>query len=305
MQESGWTEFAEPNFISEARKAALPNEVLIKEQWHLDNTGQGSGKPGEDVFASEAWDITTGSPDIVIAVIDDGVDIDHPDLKANIWENPNPDIGMNDVNGWNFYDNNNDPRPRKFTPPYSELAGNDSHGTPCAGVAAAVGGNATGVTGIAYKCKILPVKIFLGDDLVSFNKVADAIRYAGQRADVLSNSWSISPSSDVESAIKDVVRTGRGGKGTPVFVATGNEYNSMIGFPASVPEAIAVGASTNRGVRSGYSNYGDGLDFVAPSSGGTSSATPLAAGVAALNTVMGGLTPIRLSKKPEISHHSP
>ncbi len=318
LQESGWTEFAEPNFISEARKAALPNDVLIKEQWHLHNTGQGGGKPEEDVSASEAWDITTGSPDIVIAIIDDGVDIDHPDLKANIWENPNPDIGMNDVNGWNFYDNNNNPRPRKFSPPYSELAGNDSHGTPCAGVAAAIGGNATGVTGIAYKCKILPVKIFLGDELVSFNVIADAIRYAGQRADVLSNSWGIPPSGDVESAIKDVVRTGRGGKGTPVFVATGNEYNSMIGFPASVPEAIAVGASTNLGKRAGYSNYGEGLDFVAPSNGGTkgifttdvsitgrgfnvgdinqggadglytnsfggtSSATPLAAGVAAL-----------------------
>ncbi len=318
LQESGWTEFVEPNFISEARKAALPNDVLIKEQWHIDNTGQSGGKPEEDVSASEAWDITTGSSDIVIAIIDDGVDIDHPDLKANIWENPNPDNATNDVNGWNFYDNNNNPRPRKFTPPYSELAGNDSHGTPCAGVAAAVGDNATGVTGIAYKCKILPAKIFLGDDLVPFNIIADAIRYAGQRADVLSNSWGIPPSGDVESAIKDVVRTGRGGKGAPVFVASGNEYNSTIGFPASVPEAIAVGASTNRGERSDYSNYGEGLDFVAPSSGGTkgifttdvsingrgfnvgdinqggadglytnsfggtSSATPLAAGVAAL-----------------------
>ncbi len=274
FQESGWTEFAEPNFIAEAKKAALPNDVLINEQWHLHNTGQGGGIIGEDVSASEAWDITTGSPDIVIAIIDDGVDIDHPDLKANIWENPNPDSAMNDVNGWNFYDNNNDPRPRKFTPPYSVLAGNDRHGTLCAGVAASVGGNATGVTGIAYKCKILPVKIFIGDDLVSFNIIADAIRYAGQRADVLSNSWSIPPSSDVESAIKDVVRTGRGGKGTPVFVATGNgdaNRNGLpyIGFPASVPEAIAVGASTNRGVRASYSNYGEGLDFVAPSSGGT------------------------------------
>ncbi|NJD78776.1 MAG: hypothetical protein FIB08_17065 [Candidatus Methanoperedens sp.] len=317
-QESGKVEFSEPNLITEFRKAVLPNDVLIGEQWHLHNTGQGSGSIGEDVSASEAWNINAGSPDIVIAIIDDGVDIDHPDLKANIWENSNPDNTMNDVNGWNFYDNNNNPRPRKFAPPYSELAGNDSHGTPCAGVAAAVGDNTTGVTGIAYKCKILPVKIFLGDELVSFNIIADAIRYAGQRADVLSNSWGIPPSSDVESAIKDVVRTGRGGKGTPVFVATGNEYNSTIGFPASVPEAIAVGASTNRGERSGYSNYGEGLDFVAPSSGGTkgifttdvsingrgfnvgdinqgsadglytnsfggtSSATPLAAGVAAL-----------------------
>ena len=315
-QESDLTEFAEPNFITEARKAALPDDVYLGQQWHLHNTGQGSGLAGEDVGAEEAWEITQGSPEITIAIIDDGVDIDHPDLKSNIWKNP--DETEPDVHGWNFFDDNDNPRPQKFTPPYDQLQGNDSHGTPCAGVAAAVGGNSIGVAGIAQHCKILPVKIFLADDLVPFSTLADAIRYAGQKADVLSNSWGIPPSSDVERAIKDVVRTGRGGKGTPVFVATGNGYSSSIGFPARVPEAIAVGASTNLGKRSAYSNYGEGIDFVAPSNGGTrgifttdvsisgrgfnvgdvnegdaeglytnsfggtSSATPLAAGIAAL-----------------------
>jgi subtilisin-like proprotein convertase family protein len=185
-------------------------------------------------------------------------------------------------------------------------------------VAAAVGDNTSGVAGIAYRCKILPVKIFSGEDIVPFDILADALRYAGQKADVLSCSWGIPPSGDVEQAIKDVVQTGRGGKGSPVFVATGNQSSSSISFPASVPEAIAVGASTNRGKLSGYSNHGEGIDFVAPSSGGTrgifttdvsisgrgynvgdpnngdteglytnsfggtSSATPLAAGIAAL-----------------------
>lgn len=315
-QESDLTEFAEPNFISEARKAALPNDEFINEQWHLHNTGQDGGLVEEDVGAMEGWEISKGSPNISIAIIDDGVDIDHPDLKLNVWENPNS--SEPDVNGWNFFDDSNDPRPRKFTPPYHVLSGNDSHGTPCAGVAAAVGDNASGVAGIAYQCKILPVKVFLGDDLVPFNILADAIRYAGQKADVLSNSWGIPPSSNVEQAIKDVTQTGRGGKGTPVFVATGNDSRSSIGFPARVPEAIAVGSSTNRGRRSSYSNCGEGIDFVAPSSGGTkrifttdvsisgrgfnvgdinsgdadglytnsfggtSSATPLAAGIAAL-----------------------
>lgn len=315
-QESDLTEFAEPNFITEARKAALPDDEYLGQQWHLHNTQQGSGLAGEDVSAEEAWEITEGLPQIVIAIIDDGVDIDHPDLKLNIWKNPNE--SEPDVHGWDFYDDNNDPRPKKFTPPYDDLPGNDSHGTPCAGVAAAVGGNGSGVVGIAQHCKILPVKIFMADDLVPFNTLADAIRYAGQKADVLSNSWGIPPSSDVEQAIKDVVQTGRGGKGTPVFVATGNDFSSSIGFPARVPEAIAVGASTNQGTRSAYSNYGQGIDFVAPSSGGTrgifttdvsipgrgfnvgtinagdaeglytnsfggtSSATPLAAGIAAL-----------------------
>jgi subtilisin-like proprotein convertase family protein len=266
-QESGLADFAEPNFVSEAKKAALTNDEFINEQWHLYNTGQVNGLKGEDVKAKEAWDISTGSPNIVIAILDDGVDIDHPDLKANIWKNPNN--SEPDVNGWNFFDDNDDPRPRKFTPPYHLMEGNDIHGTPCAGVAAAVGDNAIGVTGIAYKCKILPVKIFLGDELVQLNTVADAIRYAGQKADVISASWSTPPSSNIEQAIKDVVRTGRGGKGTVVFVATGNGYQSSLDFPASVSESIAVGASNNLGWRSTYSNYGEGLDFVAPSSGGS------------------------------------
>jgi subtilisin-like proprotein convertase family protein len=319
-QESSLTEFATPNFLSEVKKAALTNDEFINEQWHLHNTGQVNGLKGEDIKAKDAWEICTGSPNIVIAILDDGVDIDHPDLQANIWKNPNSNEP--DINGWNFFDDNNDPRPIKFTPPYYGKEGNDTHGTPCAGIAAAVGDNAKGVAGIAFKCKIIPIKIFLGDDPVKDNILANAIRYAGQKADVISVSWNTHRSSDVEQAIKDVVQTGRGGKGTLVFVATGNGEmgmgKSIIDFPASVPEAFAVGASNNLGWRPSYSNYGEGIDFVAPSNGGslgifttdvsikgrgynvgdinqgdadglytnsfggTSAATPLAAGVAAL-----------------------
>jgi len=317
-QESDLTEFAAPNFVTEAKKYALTNDQFLPQQWHLKNTGQGGGLLGEDVDAEQCWTLTEGSPDIVVAIIDDGVDIDHPDLKDNIWRNP--DAGEPDVQGWDFYNDNNDPRPKQFSPPYHILEGNDSHGTPCAGVAAAVGNNALGVAGIAYKCKILPVKIFMADNLVPMSVLADAIRYAGLKADVLSNSWSVPPDSNVAQAVKDVVQTGRNGKGCPFFAATGNGDPAVtgIGFPASVPEAIAVGASTNQGRRAHYSQYGAGLDFVAPSSGGTrgifttdvsiqgrgfnigtvnsgdaqglytnsfggtSSATPLAAGVAAL-----------------------
>lgn len=310
--ESDLTEFAEPNFFSEIKKAAIP----YVEQWHLLNTGQDDGLAGEDVRAKDAWGLTKGAPNITVAIIDDGVDIDHPDLKPNIWTNP--DGSERDVHGWNFFGDTDNPRPQKFTPPYNRLAGNDSHGTPCAGVVAATGEGALGVVGIAFGCKILPVKIFMGDDIVQNKTLGQAIRYAGQKADVLSNSWSCPQSNDIAFAIKDVVQTGRGGKGCPVFVAAGNDNDMQIGFPSNVQGAIAVGASTNQGVRSFYSNYGEGLAFMAPSSGGTkgiyttdvsipgrgfnvgdvgkgdadglytnsfggtSSATPLAAGIAAL-----------------------
>jgi len=271
---SDLTEFAEPNFLSEYKKYAFqppPNDPYFDEQWHLENTGQNGGVHGEDVRAIDAWKITTGDPEIVIAIIDDGVDIDHPDLKDNIWQNPDP--SREDKHGRNFYDDNYNPRPRYFNYPYYEHAGNDNHGTPCAGVAAAVGNNEIGVAGIAFSCKILPVKIFGADDLAPLGDVANAIRYAGCIADVLSCSWSCPSSSDISWAIEDVTRTGRKGKGATVFFATGNERNPVfqtsIAFPARVPEAIAVGASTNQAKRAWYSCYGIGIDFVAPSGGGT------------------------------------
>ncbi|MCK4825798.1 S8 family serine peptidase, partial [bacterium] len=320
---SNLTEFAEPNFLSEFKKEAFqppPNDPYFGEQWHLENTGQDGGLAGEDVHAIDAWKMSTGDPEIVIAIIDDGVDIDHPDLKDNIWQNPDP--SKEDKHGWNFYDDDDDPRPRYFRYPYYEHTGNDNHGTPCAGVAAAVGNNREGIAGIAFGCKILPVKIWGADDLAPLGDVADAIRFAGSIADVLSCSWSSPPSSNISQAIEEVTRDGRNGKGAVVLFATGNEiydiYRKSINYPASVPEAIAVGASTNQGKRAWYSCYGAGIDFVAPSGGGTkeifttdisipnrgyntgdismgdpaglycnsfsgtSSATPLAAGIAAL-----------------------
>jgi subtilisin family serine protease len=299
--------FANPNFIAEYRKSVLP-DPLLKQQWHLENTGQHGGLTGEDVAALRAWSITAGSPDVVIAIVDDGVDINHPDLKKNIWRNPDPKA--KDKNGRNFYDENFDPRPRYFQAPYDALSGNDIHGTPCAGVAAATSSKGGGV-GIAYESKILPVKIFGGDNLARNDQVADAIRYAGLHAQVVSCSWSGPPNADLEAAINDVALAGRGGKGTLVFCATGNGEADAISFPAKHKLAFAIGASNDQGIRSQYSNYGEGIDFVAPSSdydrqgitttdvsysnrgfnlkssytddfGGTSSATPLAAGVAAL-----------------------
>lgn len=310
--QSNLTEFAEPNFFSEIEKTSVP----YFEQWHLHNTGQNNGLAGEDVKAKEAWDLTKGSPNITVAIIDDGVHIDHPDLKPNIWTNP--DGSQPDAHGWDFFSDSNNPNPQKFTPPYYVKNDNDNHGTSCAGVVAATGDGALGVIGIAPECKILPVKIFMGDNMAQINKLAQAIRYAGQRADILSNSWNCPASNDVTYAIKDVVQTGRGGKGCPVFVASGNRSRDQIAFPSNVPEAIAIGASTNKGEVAAYSNCGEGLAFVAPSDGGTkgiyttdvsipgrgynvgdvgkgdaegfytnsfggtSSATPLAAGVAAL-----------------------
>jgi subtilisin family serine protease len=312
LTEKAEVEYAAPNFVSESRKLALTNDPLLSDQWHLNNAGTKGGVAGEDVKAFSAWDITPGGNSrVVIAIVDDGVEIEHPDLLANIWVNSRANAP--DRNGRNFFDNDYDPRPRYFRKPFDDTTTNDIHGTACAGVAAAVGNNKVGVAGVAYACRILPVKVFGGEGLAPNDRIANAIRYAGQHADVISNSWAIPRNADVESAINDVVKTGRRGKGCLVFCATGNEYQPRIGFPASHPSALSVGASNDKGKRSKYSNRGHGIQFVAPSDdpdrarqgitttdvsmakrgynggsaytndfGGTSSATPLAAGIGAL-----------------------
>lgn len=304
--ESDLTEWAEPNFLTEIRKVFLPNDPLLANQWHLENTGQGGGTVGEDVHAQEAWDITTGNSSIVIAIIDDGVDTAHPDLSANI-----------QPGGYDFFDDDSDANPRYFAPPYNVTDFNDIHGTPCAGVAAARGNNGAGVAGIAYDCRILPIKVWGSPNLAPNSDIADAIRYAGARAAVLSSSWGSGQSDTVRQAVTDVAAGGRGGLGSLLLFASGNS-NGAVHFPARVDAAIAVGASTNQGQRAAYSCFGPELDLVAPSNGGTqsiwttdvstanrgynlgsaaaggtdgrytnsfggtSSATPLAAGVAAL-----------------------
>ena len=303
--------YAAPNFLAEFRKATL-NDPLFGREWHLDNTGQEGGTPHEDVRAPGAWALVGGGrDDIVIAIIDDGVDLTHPDLRANIWRNPKR--SAKDRHGRDFVDDKDrwNPNPKVFKAPFDDTDQNDIHGTACAGVAAAVGNNGKGVAGVAYGCTILPVKVFAAS-LAPFDRLADGIRYATRHADVLSCSWTSAPHPDIESAVRDAARLGRRGGGAPLFAATGNENAREIGFPANHPDALGVGASNDRGRRSRYSNHGKGIAFVAPSSdedagrasivttdvhfrgrgysdgaycddfGGTSSATPLAAGVAAL-----------------------
>ena len=298
--------FAFPNFVSEFRRAAVPKPNAA--QWHL-----------KTVKAASAWAVTQGEG-ITVAIIDDGVDINHPNLKGNIRRNPDPGEPK-DKFGRDFFLDDDlpghfDPRPKSFSPPYDETDTNDIHGTPCAGVAAA-SGKRDKVFGIAPKAKILAVKIFHGEELADEGRVANAIRYASRYADVLSCSWDGPESPDIESALEGA-GAGRGGKGCPVFGATGNELAAKVGYPARSKFAIGVGASTDEDKLADYSNRGREVSMVAPAEGsdlnifttdvgfpnrgynlgtdddggadglhtndfnGTSSATPLAAGIAAL-----------------------
>lgn len=250
--------FAAPNFVSQFRRSAPASHTPSSKQWHLRLIGAG-----------KAWQTTRGKRAITIAVLDDGIDVEHPELRGNILRNPDPDEPR-DLCGRDFYLPDDDidhfnPRPKRFRAPFEQMSGNDIHGTCCAGVAAGRGPRGYG---LAPNCRLLPVKVFHADDLASESQVADAIRYAAAFADVISCSWGGAKSPDIEFALQDARRIGRKGRGTVVVCATGNEAQARVNYPASDVNAIAIGASTDADELAEYSNRGPQVCVVAPSNGG-------------------------------------
>ncbi|HEX6083247.1 MAG TPA: S8 family serine peptidase [Thermoanaerobaculia bacterium] len=223
LHESEAFRWVEPHFIRDYKKFATPSDPRFSNQWHLNNTGQGGGVATSDVDAVAAWNVETGKSNVVIAVVDDGVQKAHEDLAANIFVNPG-EIANNgldddhngyvdDVSGWDFSNNDNNADPFDI---------DDAHGTAVAGVAAARGNNGIGVTGACQTCRILPVKIF-SPDFAGDVAVANALRYAASFADVVNNSWGGGPpSATLQSAIQTGTTNGRGGRGSAVMFSTGN-----------------------------------------------------------------------------------
>lgn len=273
--EAGMVEFAEPNFV--LREIAprpltpplrapelAPNDTAFQAhlQWGLQNTGIfQSAIPGADMNAVNAWNVTQGANDIVIAVIDEGVDATHPDLAGKV------------LPGWNTLANNNNAAP----------VNNDYHGTAVAGVAAANSDNAMGIAGVCWNCKILPVKVAQRDPqgnwVTTTAALASGINWAWQHgADVLNNSWTAIYSDLILNAIVAARFSGRDGYGSTVVFAAGNANADKVSFPADQNAyVIAVGASNwcdqrkaplgnacNNNNASWGSNYGSALDLVAP-----------------------------------------
>ena len=298
--ETGLVAYAEPDFLRIMKKLST-NDPLNSNQWALNNDGTNTstwgGIAGSDMSVFNAWATTTGSSSIKVAILDEGVDLIHPDLQANL--EPGYDATGNGSAGG--------------------PSGDDAHGTACAGIVAAVGNNNLGMAGVAYGCRIIPVRIAFssGSSWITSNTIiANAINWAWQTggADVLSNSWGGgSSSSAINSAIDAAIANGRGGLGSPVLFAAGNSNGSVI-YPGSYAPTIAVIAMSMCDQRKSPSScdgetwwgscYGTNADVAAPGvkivatdiSGtagynagdytttfnGTSSACPNAAGVMAL-----------------------
>jgi subtilisin family serine protease len=301
--------YAEPDYL--ITPMVTPNDSMFNEMWGLSNSGVPFGKAGADIGATSAWDLTTGSDDVVIAITDTGSDLTHPDLSANAWVNPREIPGnsvdddanglVDDVNGWNFLGNNNQLVEDLFT---------DLHGTHVAGTIGAVGNNGVGTTGVAWRVKLMSLK-FLGSTPGTSSNAIKCINYAteqrrrGVNVRVINASWG--GSSDSQSLREAISAAGNVGI---VFVcAAGNGGTDFVSddidvtpdFPAAwskdVSSIITVAALDRFDSYWSSSNYGHtsvtvaapGVSILSTTPGagyqlrtGTSMATPHVAGTVAL-----------------------
>ena len=300
-------EYAEPNYqinLDQDRLGELnhdhPNDPMFSDQWSLDNHGQNGGHAQADIAAVRAWAKTTGSSKVVVAVIDSGVDYTHQDLINNIWVRP-PDMNeytddelgtIDDTYGFNAVNDNGDPMDQ------------NGHGTHCAGIIGAEGGNGLGIAGVNWKVEIMPLRFIdangsgtTKDAIKAINYVIDRKR-AGVNVRIISASWG---STMYSKALEDVIRKA-GEEGILFIAASGNssaDADKSPHYPASydLPNVISVAALTRNDQLASFSNYGaKRVHIAAPGAeilstwlngdfreaSGTSMATPEVAGVAAL-----------------------
>lgn len=294
--------YAEPNYMLHALNT--PNDPMYSQQWGLNNTGQTGGTIDMDIDAPEAWEVTTGSSNTIVAVIDTGVDYNHPDLAANIWNNvaevgglPGVDDDGNgyvdDFHGYDFANNDNNPMD------------DHSHGTHVAGTVAALGNNGIGVTGVAWDAQIMAVKFLDAQGNGTTANAVEAIDYAVDNGAVIANaSWGGNEpfSQTMYDAIAaageaDQVFVAGAGNGNFIGIGQDNDFNPF--YPASfdLDNIISVAAIDHVGNRAIFSNYGatsvdigaPGVNILSTKPGssyqtlsGTSMATPHVTGVAAL-----------------------
>ncbi len=317
LKENGTFKTVSP-LSTEVRPSTMPfNDPRLSNQWHYNNTGALSGsKVGADINLFKAWETTTGSKDVIVAIIDGGIDYTHEDLAGNFYYNSAEQNGatgvdddqngyVDDIYGWNFCTNTKDVYPH-------------AHGTHVAGTVAAVNNNGIGVCGVAggngtagTGVSLLSVQVFDSRSGSGEGDFAAAIVYAANNGAAIANcSWGWATSDyyeeDVLDAIDYFIGMNRSANltGGVMFFATGNDGATGNFYPACYEPVVAVGSMTNDYTVASYSNYGSWVDIVAPGglldygnaggvlstlpnneygyNEGTSMATPHVTGIAAL-----------------------
>ena len=318
-------EYAGPNHVLRIAAQRWPNDpillygwdyldlgFIILYQWGLYNDGSGSGfgpggLPRADIKAPEAWAVETGRPDVVIAVLDTGIDYTHPDLAGKVWTNPReiPANGIDDDangfvddwRGWDFANSDNDP-----WDDHEESGLAVRHGTFVSAIAAASTNDGVGMAGVSWGSPVMALKVMDSSGYGLEDDAAAAVVYAADNGAKIIN---MSLTGEDVPALRTAIQYARQ-KGCLVIAASGNSGTSADTYPASYPEVLSVGATNEYDQRctaadwgQGGSNYGSYLDVMAPGNNilsatsmmepqgyfvlpGTSAAAPFVAGVAAL-----------------------
>lgn len=287
--------FAEPDYMVKAD--IVPNDPQFANLWGLHNTGQTGGSVDADIDAPEAWDITTGSPNVVVAVLDTGIDYNHEDLSANMWTNPGEVPGngidddgngyIDDVFGINAIEETGDP------------LDDHGHGTHVSGTIAAVGNNGIGIVGVCWQAKIMALKFLDNEGIGYISNSILCIEYAlAKDVKFLNNSWGGDGYSD---SLKDAIKACEDA-GVLFVAAAGNDAkNTDINphYPSAFenPNILSVAATNKNDNLASFSNYGKiSVDVAAPGTSiqsttpnntyqymnGTSMATPHVSGLAVL-----------------------
>lgn len=282
--------YAEPNYLWEI--AEIPDDPRFSEQWALWNTGQTGGTPGADIGAVAAWEITTGSPEVIVAVVDTGIDYNHPDLASNIWVNPDPAPDLGDLHGARWTSGNG-------MATSGDPMDGQGHGSHCAGVIGALGNNAQGVTGLNWRVRLMALK-FLSDSGSGYTADAlSALEYAiDHGAHLTSNSWG---GGEYSRTLEEMIAAA--GESGQLFIASagnsGGDNDSTPTYPASydLDNIISVANSNHQDLPGWGTCYGKtSVDLAAPGESilstvidggyalmsGTSMAGPQVAGTAAL-----------------------
>lgn len=280
--------YAQPNFYFTGHTGFIPNDPMFSDQWFLDQASDA------DIDAPEAWDVTTGSASISVAVIDGhGYDLTHAEMSGKY------------LSPYNAVDDNNNP---------DAVESEENHGTPCAGLIGALTNNSAGVAGVGYNVQVVPIKMGFNFSGGSFStseliltRSCEHVMTAPYSIVAVSNSYTMGSWANIQAirtAFSNMRTDSRSGLGTVVLASTGNDNAlNAEGYPFRFANVVGVGSTDRFDIKSSFSNYGDSTDIAAPGTdtytidrtgvqgysfndyyefGGTSAACPIAAGIVGL-----------------------
>jgi len=244
---------------------AAPNDPSFGQQWSLSNTGQNGGTPGADIGAVAGWSVQSGAPSVIVAITDSGMRLTHSDLAANLWTNPSPSSSYSptDLHGINAV----------VTPATGNPTDDNGHGTHVSGIIGAVGNNSLGITGVAQKVQLMPLKFLDSTGAGSLSAELACFNYAiAHGASIINGSFGSNGYSPSEYAGIQALQAA----GIILVVAAGNDGLSVeadAAYPAGylLDNIVSVAATTHSDALASYSDFSSGLvDIAAPGGDATS-----------------------------------